>query len=349
MGGISSLLGAVALVGFLVFLGGIGLVVVAASQGRNFRSGVSLAGVGLVIGLAFSVISQGILIVAPQEVAVIFNTINGELEDPPRRSGTSIVIPVLQSYTIYPIEQLEYTMSSAPGEGQRAAADDSVEGRSVDGQVVFLDITVIYSIDPLQANLVHERWRNRYQDEFIRPAVRGLARDVISRFRAEDIFGTRRTEVRDEIASQLRARMVAEGFSLSSLIVRNVSFSTEFASAIEQREIAEQERIRALDEAERLRVQARGSRDAEITRAEGEAEAIVLRAQAQAEALRLVSEQLAANPSLIQYEYIQNLADNINLALVPSNSPFLFDFDSLAEAQTGFVAPEGPESAAGGG
>ena len=137
--------------------------------------------------------------------------------------------------------------------------------------------------------------------------------------------------------------MESEGFDLSSLIVRNVSFSVEFASAIEQREIAEQERIRALDEAERLRVQARGSRDAEITRAEGEAEAIVLRAQAQAEALRLVSEQLAANPSLIQYEYIQNLADNINLALVPSNSPFLFDFDSLAEAQAGFVAPEVPE------
>ena len=92
MGGISSLLGAVALVGFLVFLGGVGLVVVAASQGRNFRSGVSLAGIGLVLGLVFSVISQGILIVAPQEVAVVFNTINGELETPPRRSGTSIVI-----------------------------------------------------------------------------------------------------------------------------------------------------------------------------------------------------------------------------------------------------------------
>ena len=340
MGGISSLLGAVALVGFLVFLGGIGLVVVAASQGRNFRSGVSLAGIGLVIGLAFSVISQGILIVAPQEVAVIFNTLSGELEDPPRLSGTSIVIPVLQASSIYPIEQQEYTMSSARGEGQRAAEDDSVEGRSVDGQVVFLDITVIYSVDPTQANLVHERWRNRYQDQFLRPTVRGLARDIISRFRAEDIFGTRRTEVRDEIANALRTRMDAEGFTLSSLIVRNVSFSAEFANAIEQREIAEQERIRAGDEAERQRVQARGSRDAEITRAEGEAEAIVLRAQAQATALRLVSEQLAANPTLIQYEYIQNLADNINLALVPSNSPFLFDFDSLASANTDFVAPE---------
>ena len=344
MGGISSLLGALALLGFLGFLGGVGLVVVAASQGRNVRGGISLALIGLAVGLIFSVISQGILIVSPQEAAVIFNTLDGRLEDPPRRSGTSIVIPVLQEAFIYPIEQQEYTMSGRTGEGQRSGEDDSVEGRSVDGQLVFLDMTVIYSIDPAQANLVHERWRNRYQDQFIRPTIRGLSRDVISTFRAEDIFGTRRTEVRDAIDSAMREEMREEGFNLSSLIVRNVSFSDEFANAIEQREIAEQDRLRALDEAERVRVQAQGARDAEITRAEGDAQGIVLRAQAQAEALRLVSEQLAANPTLIQYEYIQNLADNINLALVPTNSPFLFDFESLASSNPDFVAPSVPSA-----
>lgn len=342
MGGISSLLGAVALLGFLGFLGGVGLIVVTASQGRNVRGGISLALIGLAVGLVFSIVSQGILIVSPQQTAVIFNTLNGELEDPPRLSGTSIVVPVLQEAFIYPIEQQEYTMSGRSGEGQRSAEDDSVEGRSVDGQLVFLDMTVIYSIDSAQANLVHERWRNRYQDQFIRPTIRGLARDVISTFRAEDIFGTRRTEVRDAIDSEMREQMLAEGFNLSSLIVRNVSFSPEFANAIEQREIAEQERVRALDVAERVRVTANGARDAEIARAEGEARGIILRAEAQAEALRLVSEQLAANPLLLQYEYIQQLADNISLALVPSNSPFLFDFESLAATNSDFTAPSVP-------
>jgi hypothetical protein len=64
MGGISSVLGAIALLGFLGFLGGIGLVVVSASQGRPVRGGLSLALVGLALGLVFSIISQGILIVA---------------------------------------------------------------------------------------------------------------------------------------------------------------------------------------------------------------------------------------------------------------------------------------------
>jgi regulator of protease activity HflC (stomatin/prohibitin superfamily) len=342
MGGISSVLGAVALLGFLGFLGGIGLIVVAASQGRNVRGGISLAVAGLVVGLLFSVISQGVLIVSPQEVAVIFNTVTGDLETPPRRAGTSIVVPVLQEAFIYPIEQQEYTMARLTNVEERAE-DSSLEGRSVDGQVVIMQLTIIYNIIPEQANLVHERWRNRYEEQFIRPTIRGVARDVISRFRAEDIFGTRRIEVGAEIEDLMRQRMESEGLNLSNLIIHNVSFSEDFAEAIERREIAEQERLRALDEAERLRVQAAGARDAEIARAEGEAQAIILRAQAQAEALRLVSEQLAANPSLIQYEYIQNLADNIRLALVPTNSPFLFDFNSLAEADPDFVAPDVPQ------
>ncbi len=344
MGGISSLLGAVALLGFLGFLGGIGLVVVAASQGRPVRGGLSLAAIGLVLGLVFSVISQGILIVEPQQVAVVFNTLNGELGEE-RGPGTHIIIPVMQSATLYPIEQQQYTMSGIPGEGQ-VQGNDAVRGRTLDGQEVFLDISVLFGIDPLEANTVHVRWQNRYENDFVRPTIRGLAREVISRFRAEDIFGEQRTAVEDSMQEILAGRMDEEGFVLTDLLVRDVTFSQAFTDSIERKQIAEQQALEAAfrvqeeqQNAERVRVTAQGARDAAIAEAEGEARAIILRAEAQAEALRLVSEQLAANPTLIQYEYIQNLADNIQLALVPSNSPFLFDFSSLAEANPGFVAP----------
>ena len=66
--------------------------------------------------------------------------------------------------------------------------------------------------------------------------------------------------------------------------------------------------------------------------AEGEAQAILLRAEAEAEALRIVSSEIANNPSLIPYLYVQNLSDNVNIALVPSNSPFLFDFAGLTDS-----------------
>ena len=56
--GISALIGAISLVGFLLFLVGIGQAVVSASQGRSVRTGVMLSIIGLVVGLLFSVIRQ---------------------------------------------------------------------------------------------------------------------------------------------------------------------------------------------------------------------------------------------------------------------------------------------------
>ena len=52
-----------------------------------------------------------------------------------------------------------------------------------------------------------------------------------------------------------------------------------------------------------------------------------------------MSEQLAANPLLIQYEYIRNLSDNVTLVTLPSNSPFLFDIESLMQSATQTVPP----------
>ncbi len=363
MGGISGLLSAISLLGFLGFLAGIGLVVVSASQGRPVRGGVLLAVFGLVVGLLLSVISQGIIIVAPQERAVVFQTISGELGEP-RGPGTHIIIPILQETTIYPIAIQEYTMSGSQEEGS-TRGDDAVRVRTVDGQEVLIDVSVLYRISPnnievldeegnvvetTNVNTLHRNWQTRYQQDFIRPVLRGYVRDVISGVRAEAVYATDRTRIQLELEDLMEGRMAREGLELTDLVIRNVTFSNaEFTDSIEQVQIAERRALEAefrvqeeQQEAERIRVRAQGARDANIAEAEGEAQAIVLRAQANAEALRLVSEQIAANPLLIQYEYVTRLSQNVNIALVPSNSPFLFDFESLAQPNPDFRAPEVP-------
>src|SRR5690606_16120471 len=157
-----------------------------------------------------------------------------------------------------------------------------------------------------------------------------------SGFRAAQIYGAQRGELENEMQEIMDQRMREEGLILTDLLIRDITFTPEFAASIERAQIAEQEAQQARfrveqrrQEAEQARAVAQGERDAAIARAEGEAQAIILRAQAEAEALRLVSEQIAANPLLVQYQYIQSLADNIRLALVPANSPFLFDFEGI--------------------
>jgi regulator of protease activity HflC (stomatin/prohibitin superfamily) len=348
MNTLSSLLGAISLIGFLGFIAGVGLVVVSASQGRSVRGGVMLAIFGVLVGMLFSVASSGIIIVQPQETAVVFNVLSGELGEP-RGRGTHIIIPIVQEATLYPIAQQQYTMSGIPNEGA-VVGNDAVRARTVDGQEIFMDITVIYSVDPVNVNTVHTNWQRRYQDDFLRPTVRGVVREEVTNFRAEEIYGERRSELENSIQSEMETRMEVQGLKLTDILIRDVTFSEEFTKSVEDKLIADQQAQQAAfrvqqeqQEAERVRVTAQGRRDAAISEAEGEAQAIVLKAQAEAEALRLVSEQIAANPSLIQYQYIMNLSDNVSMALIPTNSPFLFDFASLAEPDASFAPPEIPD------
>jgi regulator of protease activity HflC (stomatin/prohibitin superfamily) len=352
MGGIGSILGVLALIGFVIFLAGIGSVVLASSQGKSPRSGVLLAVIGLVAGALFTIIGNGLLFVDVTQAAVITNTLTGNL-DAPRRAGTSIIIPGLQVPTFYPINQQNYTMSSVTDEGQRGG-DDSVDATTVDGQPVALDVTIFYSIDPSPdvINRFHTRWGQNWEG-FIRSTARTVVRDVVSVFRAENIYGEGRVDMQQRINDQMRQEFEQEGLVLNSVDVRGLRFSDTFVQAIEQAAAAEQAAVRARfeveqrrQEADQARARAEGERDASIARAEGLAQATILQAQAEAEALRLVSEQIAANPSLIQYLYVQNLSDNVSIALVPSNSPFLFNMDSLASASS-ITAPAIPEATPG--
>jgi prohibitin 2 len=350
--GISAILGTIALIGFLIFVIGIGLVVVSAAQGRSVRGGIAIAVGGLIVGLLFQLVSRGVIVVQATERAVVFRTLSGELA-PPRDPGTHIILPVLEQAVLYDIAVQNYTMSGTPAEGS-IQGDDAVRARTLDGQEVFLDITVLYSVsDDLEdINGLHRNWynaasgRTNYRDGFVRPTSRSIIRDVTSRYTARGIYGEQRTELADEAEELINNRFTEEGLVMEDLLLRNVTFSSQFTAAIEQAQVAEQDALRAEirvreveQEAQQNIARAEGERDAAIERARGEAQSIVIRAEAEAEALRLVSEQIAANPQLIQYLYVQNLSDNVNIALVPSNSPFLFDFDSLAAANPDLNAP----------
>jgi regulator of protease activity HflC (stomatin/prohibitin superfamily) len=337
---IGDLFGIVAVAGFGAMLLGIALIVVNLSQNRPFRALVPLVVAGVLAGILFSLASAGVIVVAPQEVAVVFQTFSGELDEP-RNSGTHVIIPVLQEASIYPINFQQVTMAGRQeGGGSTSGGDDPVQVRTIDGQEVLLDVTLIYRINPAEVNTVHRNWQRNYEQNLVIPVLRGFVRDVVSGYRAEAVYGESREAVQRAIEDAVSTRLAQEGFEVTDLIVRNVTFSSEeFAQSIERVQIAERQAEEAAfrvqqeeQEAARVRVRAEGARDATIAEAEGEAESVRLLAQAQADALALVSEQLSANPLLIQYEYVRNLSDNVTLIALPSNSPFLFDFESLLQS-----------------
>lgn len=373
--GIDVLFNIVAIAAFLVGMAGVALVVTNASRNQNVRSGIILAAVGFLLGLVFLVIGEGLLIVGPTERVVVFNTITGELDSQAREPGLHIIIPGIQQTFPYLVSRQEYTMSSSAGEGSnsRTNVDDAIDARSIDGQEVSIDITILFTIDPSNVSTVHRNWSDisqGYVEGLIRPTVRSLTRDVIATARAEEIFGSAaivepaegeapaltidpetgfsfpnsspnsRSEVQAEIERVAAIELGQEGFTVVEILLNEINFSPDFIQAIENRQVAELDRDRAGILAETARIEAGGLADARIEEARGEAEAVRIQAQAEAEALRLVSEQIAANPNLIQYTYINQLSDNVSVVLVPSNSPFLFDASSFTDLEDGFTPPE---------
>lgn len=346
MGNISSIIQVIALAGFLIGFGGIAMIVASASQGRPVRSGVGIAAAGLIAGVLLLLVSQGLLVVGPTERAVVFNTLSGNLENP-RGSGIHIIIPGVQNVTMYPVSQQNYTMADSADEGGFAGGD-AIRARSVDGQEVRVDLTLIFRLVDTaeQLNQLHRDWSvdpGGYREGLIRPTVRSVVRDVAARFEAEAIYGVGREDMQAEIRDRLVTQLEPQGVQISDVLVRDVNFSDEFINAIEAKQVEEQQLQRAITEAQRRRTEAQGLADADVERARGQAQSITIRALAEAEALRLISDQIAANPNLIQYTYIQNLSDNVSLALVPSGSPFLFDFNTFTDLGADFEAPPVPE------
>ncbi|HRE49001.1 MAG TPA: prohibitin family protein [Aggregatilineales bacterium] len=351
---VSSLLSFVALGGLVLLLAGAGIAVSNMSQNKSGRGGWALAGIGAVIAALGFIASSGVVIVGATQVAVVFQSVggdpaNGNLWEVPLGPGLHIIPPVINEPIIYDTSVQNYTMSHISNEGQRSG-DGAVQARTRDGQQVDIDVSVLYSIDPALANIVHRKFQNRYQDALIRPTIRSAVREKIASYSVNDLYGTtgidvagvpsKLPEAQAQLEEQLSRIFMDNGLRLQDFLIREITFSEEFIRAVEAKVVAEQQAEQAKQEAIRVRTiaegeadaaetRARGAANAVIEKARGDAESIRVNAKAEAEALALINEQLSKNPILVQWRYIEKLSPNVSLVLLPSNSPFLFDLETL--------------------
>lgn len=335
--------GSLNLLALMLFGGAVAYVfwVMAERQKRHPRKiSITLVLILLIGGLMAMSLGAGLVFIEPEERGVVISALSSKgYRSGALTPGLQWIAPYAERVQRYSIAKLTYTMSGVSAEGD-VQGDDATRARTNDGQEIYIDASIIFSIDPEKVATVHILWQDRYISDFVRPQVRGVIREQAAQFGVEEVYSTKRTELHDGIESKLQVIFAENGLLLrdNDFIVRNITFTPEYADAIERKQVAEQEAERAKflveeqkQEAERLREEAKGSKDAAITRAEGEAESAKIRAAGEAEALRLVNQVLAENPDLLQFKYIEKLASNINVMLLPANSPYLFDLKSLTE------------------
>jgi regulator of protease activity HflC (stomatin/prohibitin superfamily) len=303
-------------------------------QKKPLKAGITVVICLAVAALALTIVNSGLVFIQPQERGVVISAFAPEgYREQTLQAGLSWVIPFFETVQVYPISYQTYTMSIATEEGQRQG-DDSIAARTADGQEIMVDASVIFAVDPEQVIKVHILWQDRYEEELVRAQARSIIRDAVSQFNVNEVVSTKRFELIDQISQEMTVVLEENGLLMVDFVLRNITFSEEYAAAVEQKQIAEQQAQEAellvekkKQEADQVREEAKGEADAAVTKAEAEAKARILEAEAEAEALQVQAEVLAEYPDLLTYVYITKLSPNVKVMFLPYDAPFIFPLD----------------------
>jgi regulator of protease activity HflC (stomatin/prohibitin superfamily) len=325
---ISSLLQGVASFAWIGLIGVIAAMFIRTSRNQPSKGLGTAAIILLVLAILLTTVGAGLVFIEPDELAIVVTVLGGQgIRPEPLPAGLHWIVPFAERVERYSILNQTYTMSSSADE-IAGTTDDSIQVRTKDGQQVYIDASVIYAIDQLQAVDLYRTWRFNYEDGLVRPQARGVIRDVASQYGVEEIVSTKRAEMQALITEQLEQVFLENNLILRDFVLRNIRFSDEYAAAVEQKQIAEQQAQQAefvveqrRQEAEQARQVAQGQADAAVIAAQGAADARLIEAQAEAEANRLIAQSIT--PELVQYQYVLNLAPGVTTIFVPSGNQFI--------------------------
>jgi regulator of protease activity HflC (stomatin/prohibitin superfamily) len=299
--------------------------------------------VPLAVVLSVTIVRAALVFVYPQQIGVVVSILSpGGIRSQPLRGGLHWIVPLAERVVIYPIYHQTLTMSAHPDENQ-VPGDDSIRARTSDGQVVTMDATVIFRVDPDEDEVVqlHIQWQDRYVRDLLRPAMRSTLRDSVALLTVDEVNSAKRAEFVDHFEKSMIKRSKGSGVLIESVYIRNIGFSDEYAESVEQKQMAQQGMTRAQYEAkqienlsrgkaEKIKILAEADATAIVIEAKAAAEARVLKATAEAKALRLVGEALDRREDLLTFRYIEKLSPNIRAMLLPSGTPLMLPLPQLA-------------------
>ena len=171
---------------------------------------------------------------------------------------------------------------------------------SSDIQEVNIRYTVNYQISKADAMTLYSSVGTSYYDTVIAPNIAESVKVATARYTAEDLVGMR-DALAAEIQKILAEKLEVYHIELVGTSIENMDFTDVFTNAVEAKQVAQQNKLRAQTEAEQRVVESEA--EARIRRIEADAAAyeVLAKAEAEAEANRKISESLTQN--LIDYAY----------------------------------------------
>jgi regulator of protease activity HflC (stomatin/prohibitin superfamily) len=280
--------------------------------------------------------------------------------------GVYFFLPLINTWNTLPISQQNLLMNSNLGEGDRPVPDD-ITFKTKDGNNVFIDVNVMWRVDPKKVGYLIARVGqsvDEIKERLVRPVSRSVIRDVFNEITSEEYY---QVTVKNRVAAKAReelAKALAEhGLIVDLLQVQQHRFDTEYQNAINAQKQAEadvqtlveqqknmevqkkselegkrsqwnQELEGALGEAGRVRNEADGYYQTKTN----EAKALVAAAQAESEGVRKEAEALGklGGDAYVKMQVAQMLSKK-RIMLVPGSNVSTLDVNKMVNYLLGRV------------
>ena len=262
----------------------LGAVVFRSKKRNNRKMFIVCVAAGAAFALVFITVPFSIHTVDTGEVAVVKHL--GEARAT-RAAGTHFDFWLTEAYQRYDIkvQNLEVT----------------TQAYSKDAQTMDIQMTVQYQVRADKVIDVANRYgtlstlENRITSVSIEKT-----KSTLSKYSAMEIIETR-ASISPEVENTVKGAIDENYFvDIVAVVLTNIDFSDKFEQTVEDKMIAEQEKLKAEYEKEKAIIEAEKElevaklqAEANIARAEGDAEAVRVRAQAEANALKVKSIEVA--------------------------------------------------------
>ena len=178
----------------------------------------------------------------------------------------------------------------------------TTEAFSKDLQTISSIIAVNYHINKATSADLYKQVGLGYEDVLVMPAINEVLKQVTANYTAQELVSNR-GEVSILLDENLNTKLNEYGIVVDDLNIINWDFSEEFITAIEAKQVAEQNLIKTRTEQEQALVIANTEAQKQVIAAQAEADKITLLADATAGSNRTIAESLT--DILIRYETLQ--------------------------------------------
>lgn len=230
----------------------------------------------LIIAVALIVIAlNSITVVKPGHTGVIVTL--GKVSDTVLQEGFHLKIPFIQTCEMI--------------DNRILLLEVETEAFSKDLQSVMTTLAINYRIDKNMSYNIYKNTGSDYENILVKPAVNEVLKAITAKYTAEQSV-TNRVLISEGLVDGLNEKLNGYGLYVTDVNIINFDFSEAFITAIEEKQVAQQQLLKAETEKQTAITKAQAEGETIRIKAEAEADTIRIKAEAEADANKILTESL---------------------------------------------------------